>query len=259
MLILSVSMRISYLFNELAAKWNGWDKNSQVWLDSVFRFSNLVFLISSIMFNNANWVYEIYSMKFVLYGSSSNQKWIMIVLYFINIALVIFFWLISGYICKHFNDSQHAQNVGDKISACIYLLMILAFILTGVKFYSYIKKMSHNSYKYIKNKVIVSMTIMWILFLWDTVFHVLSGFTQFDKSLTDSGWSEDRILFALYYFSYVVIFDLTPKLYILYTVHITINQTTIVNRNNLTTFEETESYTSSVVKISDTQEMDDSY
>jgi membrane protein CcdC involved in cytochrome C biogenesis len=114
--------------------------------------------------------------------------------------------------------------VFDIISGVMLLFVSFAYIFVGKKFFKYANQVTISGYQSIKKRGKATIVILSCLFIVRVVFNILRGALQFDKKWNENAFKDDDVSYGVYYFFYVVILDLLPKAYLLYSAGTAINK-----------------------------------
>jgi hypothetical protein len=157
-------------------------------------------------------------------------------------------------VCVDTKNTKIYQKIGYMTTNVLFLILAIVFLVVGIKFYYYSHQLVVQNY-YLKYKITIVLWVISGLFTLRAVFYITKFFYNFDEKFAIDGWRKDDPIYGLYYSLFVLLFDLIPKIFILYSVKITITQiygkAGIGKRKRYTS---SRSYDSSIVRLSVTQE-----
>jgi hypothetical protein len=193
-------------------------------------YLNLVFFMSSLVFNMCNWGYQINAIKFVLFGRALSNRLIVISMMLSHFLLFVFIIFISLFACFAQREYYSAQSISDIISSVFLLMVSISYVYVGRKFLNFASLVQISDFQEIKRRGVTTMILISVLFFFKTVFNFLRGILRFDQVFSQKAFEDNYLSYGVYYFFYVFVFDLLPKITLVYSARLAINKN--LGKNN---------------------------
>lgn len=212
--------RIIFFIIELAYRNGNWNIPPPTWVEASIHWMNSALLTSAVITNIFSWLYQTLRLDKLLTGNRRNQLGYHIAL---AVTLTLEVLVLVGLVlltCVIYGEDPILVTIFAVFYSMTFIIVAFAFATVGIIFYWKFKKVSPEHAKQKRNRVMLSIFIIFTTFMIRGINNLVNSLNGTEGSLTLRWLDDDYILYNILWMFYAIIVDAVPSIYLSYSIYL---------------------------------------